>query len=182
MWHCLQSDWLADACNFSLAALDDNLVAEAFCKSQGILPTSLSKLKTKAKKTGKLLEIRLAGSFVDTALSAGAGSVRSSATATQHSKSTGQRVRWSTFRVCSDFFGMLDSEGQPVAEEGLTLTQGRDYRWRLLQSIKKYSDDPVNKAGIRPAGSGMIEARLNAEFAEQHDVISGTGVWYVFRA
>ncbi|GAB4814316.1 hypothetical protein N2152v2_001362 [Parachlorella kessleri] len=177
----LESKWWAAASDISHAALDDDLVAEAFSTSQGIPLASLRKLKAKAKTSHKLLETRLAGSLVDPALAAGAGSVRLSATATASSTSTGQRARWSTFRVCSDFMGMLDSAGQPVAEGGLTLTQERDYRWRLLQSVKKYAADPINKAGIRPAGSGMVEARLNAEFAEEHGVRSGTGVWYVFR-
>ena len=161
--------------------MKDPAIQAAFCNSQGITVDDLNKLRAAAGNEAKLLEIHLGGSLIDPELAASAPSVRQSTTAPSTALGTGLQTRWSTYAVVTNFFGPLDSAGQPVAGEGLALSEQRAYRWRMLQSIKEHGDDPVNLAGIRPAGTGVVKARINPELADLYGIV-GSGAWHAFAA
>ena len=85
------------------------------------------------------------------------------------------RTCWSQKYVMSPLFARrrvgAGGKVEAVPGEGWAADEAREFRWALLQAIRSQDN-----AGVRPAGSGAVRFRLNAQFGATIG-LRGNGSW-----
>ena len=121
----------------------------------------------------QLLEVSLGGALANPSLAEGMGSVRLALVRGTPGN------RWSHKYILSPLFARrrvgAGGKVEAVPGEGWTEAKVRKFRWALLQSIRG-----MPNAGVRPAGSGTVRFRLNAQFAATAG-LHGNGSWHTLQ-